>query len=286
MVGKTEWDRPESKRLGHRHHCRGARMDTDHPWTDHCSLLCQDDPWYLPNLSAYVIAAFPLSHTGRALRNSWEDPSFIWSYLASEGYIAYQQSINKNPFHWSLDNGLFYEFIPTTTHNIWYEGNLLPGPKSSHCWSWERKGICLAAFQLRGRLAIPQSVYTQVLAGKHVKSSWRAGPNIFSACVVNIFHRTIWTGQLKCFRDEFNIKISEFTVTVSATGVCSPQMVPWHGWCDWSGPCCFKTGWVPCRINDDYRVERSEAIREVYAEVYLCSCFMTGWNWKVKKGCF
>jgi len=55
---------------------------------------------------------------------------YIETYLASEGFIAYQALPNRKSMRLVLNNGIFYEFIPFTSQNFDEDGNLVANPKT------------------------------------------------------------------------------------------------------------------------------------------------------------
>lgn len=55
---------------------------------------------------------------------------YIETYLASEGFIAYQALPNRKSMRLVLNNGIFYEFIPFNSQNFDEDGNLLAHPQT------------------------------------------------------------------------------------------------------------------------------------------------------------
>lgn len=54
---------------------------------------------------------------------------YIETYLASEGFLAYQALPDRKSMRLVLNNGIYFEFIPFNSENFDEEGNLLPNPK-------------------------------------------------------------------------------------------------------------------------------------------------------------
>ncbi len=52
------------------------------------------------------------------------------SYLASEGYIAYQSRLDRKIMQLVVDNGLFYEFVPFNDDNFDGEGDMVDNPEA------------------------------------------------------------------------------------------------------------------------------------------------------------
>lgn len=55
--------------------------------------------------------------------------TYVETYLASEGFLAFQALPNRKSMRLVLNNGIFYEFIPFTPQNFDEEGNLVEKPK-------------------------------------------------------------------------------------------------------------------------------------------------------------
>lgn len=55
---------------------------------------------------------------------------YIETYLASEGYIAYQTRPDAEGMQLALNNGIFFEFIPFNEYNFTAEGNLTDHPET------------------------------------------------------------------------------------------------------------------------------------------------------------
>ena len=90
---------------------------------------------------------------------------------------------------------------------------------------------------------------------------------------------------IKMLQDEFNIKINEFTVTGIRYGSLFAHK--WYlGTDDYLDPlmAAAKLDGYLAVLNDDYRVERTEAIREVYVEILPLHIFYDWMKIKGKEG--
>ena len=64
---------------------------------------------------------------GKDLRNFWQRPiHYIETYLASEGFIAFQAFPNRRSMRLVLNNGIFYEFVPFEEKNFDANGEIKP----------------------------------------------------------------------------------------------------------------------------------------------------------------
>jgi hypothetical protein len=79
-----------------------------------------------PNLEVYVHGGvFMEPYVDRLEKISGKKIKLLDTYLASEGYFAYQTSLNKNGMKLLLNNGIFFEFIPFNSDFFDENGELI-----------------------------------------------------------------------------------------------------------------------------------------------------------------
>jgi len=226
------------------------------------------DVW--PNLSAYV-------HSGVSFEpyvNSFEHllgRSIVYneSYLASEGYIAYQKPGSKNVMEMILDNGIFYEFIPFNDHNFDLEGNLLPNPEVVTI-DQVKQGVeyallmstCAGAWRylIGDVIKFTSPERSEIVLTGRTK-------HFLSLCGEHLSQDNM-NRAIKLLQDEFNIKINEYTVMGIRFGSLFAHK--WYlGTNDSINPelAAHKIDEYLKILNDDYRVERLEAILDVSVEI-------------------
>jgi hypothetical protein len=84
-----------------------------------------------PNFEIYVhggVAFEPYKKGFQKLLG--RDINYIETYLASEGFIAFQANQGVDSMKLVLNNGIFYEFIPFPDENFDEDGNMLGNPKT------------------------------------------------------------------------------------------------------------------------------------------------------------
>lgn len=84
-----------------------------------------------PNFEIYVhggVAFEPYKKGFRKLLG--RDINYIETYLASEGFIAFQAYQGRSSMRLVLNNGIFYEFIPFTEKNFDSEGKMVKDPET------------------------------------------------------------------------------------------------------------------------------------------------------------
>jgi hypothetical protein len=237
-----------------------------------------------PNLSAYV-------HSGVSFEpyiNSFEKLLgrpivYNESYLASEGYIAYQQAGTKKSLNLITDNGLFYEFIPYNDLNFDSDGNLLPDPQILTIAEVEEDkeyALLLSTCAGAWRYLIGDVIKFTSKEACEILLTGRT-KHFLSLCGEHLSQDNM-NRAIKMLQDEMNIKINEFTVTGIRYG--SMFAHKWYlGTDDPLDPAiaAMKLDEYLGTLNDDYRVERLEAIREVYVEILPLQVF---YNWMKTKG--
>lgn len=82
------------------------------------------DIW--PNLRVYIHGGVFIEPYMKRLERICDTPLFLFdTYLASEGYFAYQQDVNNKSMRLLLNNGIFYEFVPFTSEYFSEDGVLI-----------------------------------------------------------------------------------------------------------------------------------------------------------------
>ncbi|HPG32459.1 MAG TPA: GH3 auxin-responsive promoter family protein, partial [Lentimicrobium sp.] len=91
----------------------------------HYNVKTIHDIW--PNLSIYVHGGVSFAPYIKTFEKLLAKPLiYIETYLASEGFMAYQSRPGTNAMQLVLDNGLFFEFVPFNENNFDAEGTLNP----------------------------------------------------------------------------------------------------------------------------------------------------------------
>jgi len=200
---------------------------------------------------------------------------YIETYLASEGYIAFQKRPNVEAMALVYDNGIYYEFIPFNEKNFDEDGNLRENPEvltlkdihpdvdyaillSTVAGAWRYligdvirfTSLDLLELQIVGRTKHYLSV-----SGEHLS-------------VENM------TRAIELLEHDYHVSVPEFTVAALPY-----EGMFMHKW--WLGTTSPIDPEVAARaidnylknLNDDYRTERLEAIRKVEVEVLPVEAF-------------
>ncbi len=97
------------------------------------------DIW--PNLKVYIHGGIFIEPYEKRLAQVCAKPLFQFdTYLASEGYFAYQLNENEKVMRLLIDNGVFFEFIPFNATYFDSEGNLID-PHKAYTLAEVKEGI-------------------------------------------------------------------------------------------------------------------------------------------------
>jgi hypothetical protein len=240
-----------------------------------------------PNLSAYV-------HSGVSFdpyMNSFEQllgRPIVYSetYLASEGYIAFQRPGSTKSMELILDNGIFFEFIPYNEFNFDSEGDLKPDPQVLTIGEVEEGmeyalllSTCAGAWRylLGDTIRFVSSDYADIILTGRTK-------HFLSLCGEHLSQDNM-NRAIKMLQDDYGIKINEFTVC----GYRHNNRFA-HKWYLGTNDgidevmVAEKLDEYLKVLNDDYRVERQEAIREVSAEILPLQVFYDWMKLRGKEG--
>ncbi len=240
------------------------------------------DIW--PNLRVYVHSGVSFGPYAKSFKKLFgKKVYFQESYLASEGYIAFQNGFDVPGMQLILDNGIFFEFIPFNTKNFDGDGNLHSNPQSLTINEVEENveyalliSTCSGAWRylIGDVVKFKSKVKSEIIITGRTK-------HFLSICGEHLSIDNM-TRAVEMLENEINVEICEFTVAgIEHDSLFAHQ---WYLGCDDSiDPEIAKSkldGYLKV-LNDDYRVERIEAIREVFVEVLPAKVFA---DWMKKKG--
>jgi len=203
---------------------------------------------------------------------------FHESYLASEGYIAFQKRISIKNLSLVYDNGLFFEFIPFDDKNFDDEGNMVDKPVALTLDQVEEGkeyalllSTCAGAWRylIGDTVKIVSKEFSEIVITGRTK-------HFLSICGEHLSVENM-SRAVKMLCDELNIEIREFTVTgIKHEGLFAHK---WYlGTDDPLDPeiAREKIDEYLKVLNDDYRVERIAAIKDIFVEVLPSAAFA---NW-------
>jgi len=232
------------------------------------------DIW--PNLSIYVHGGVSIAPYLKGFERLLAKPlTYMETYLASEGFIAYQKRPNVNSMQMSLDTGLFFEFIPFNEHNFDNDGNLIKNPETLTLRDVEEEkeyALLISSNAGAWRYLIGDTIKFTSKKLNEIKITGRT-KHFLSLCGEHLSQENM-TRAIELMSDELNIEVREFTVAGTKYG--SMFAHKWFlGTDDRVDPVKASTlidNYLK-QLNDDYRVERINAIRDVIVEVLPSKVF-------------
>jgi hypothetical protein len=174
-----------------------------------------------------------------------------------------------------LDNGIFYEFIPYNDENFDSDGELKPNPVTLTIGEVEQGreyALLLSTCAGAWRYLIGDTIKFISVERCEIILTGRT-KQFISLCGEHVSQDNL-NRAIRMLQDEFNIKINEFTVTGARYGNLFAHQ--WYlGTDDELDPevAAYKLDEYLKVLNDDYRVERIEAIKNVSAEVLPLQVF-------------
>ncbi len=212
---------------------------------------------------------------------------YIETYLASEGFIAFQ---NK-PYPIGImqmvfDNGLFYEFVPYNDDNFDADGHIKENPEVltlEHVKQNIDYALLLTSVSGVWRYLIGDVIRFVSVEDKLIQIIGRT-THYLSICGEHLSVDNM-NRAIEMLDNEFNICIREFTVA----GVSYETMFAHQWWLGSEKPidetiAAQKIDTYLKILNDDYRVERLEAIKNVSVKSLPVSAFYDFMRAKGKEG--
>jgi hypothetical protein len=208
---------------------------------------------------------------------------YIETYLASEGFIAFQDSPEKRGMRMMLNGGIFYEFVPFNEENFDQDGQIVDNPETLMIDQVEEgKDYALLISTCSGawRYLIGDTVR---FLDKHSSEIIITGrtKHFLSLCgehlSVDNMNRAIEQTSA-----EFNIGVKEFTVA----GVPDGKLFSHHWFIGTDDPVdatALKERIDAClnELNDDYAVERKHALKNIKLDVLPTEVF---YDWLRSQG--
>ena len=237
-----------------------------------------------PDLRVYVHSGVSIEPYRKSLDKIFGKPVYyINTYLASEGFIAFQAYPNRNSMRLVLNNGIFYEFVPFDDKNFDANGDLKEDAETLMIDEVEEGrdyAILLSTCAGAWRYLIGDVIRFAALDESEIVITGRT-KHYLSLCGEHLSVDNM-NKALELVAAELNINIQEFTVT----GVPHGTLFAHH----WYLGTDDKTDADLIRekldkhlkiLNDDYAVERNSALKEVFVDVLPLKAF---YGWMESKG--
>ncbi len=243
------------------------------------------DLW--PNLTVYVHSGVSFAPYEKSFEKLFSKPViYSESYLASEGYLAYQTRLDKRIMQLIVDNGIYFEFVPFNESNFDDEGNLLPNPATvslRNAVNNVEYAVLLSTNAGAWRYLIGDTIKFVNVEQCEIVITGRT-KQFLSICGEHLSVENM-SRAIELLQDEMNITVKEFTVC----GFRHGSMFA-HRWYLGSDDvfdhqeALKKIDSYLNQLNDDYMVERTEAIPEIFIDVLPSQVFYDYMKHQGKEG--
>jgi hypothetical protein len=232
------------------------------------------DLW--PNLTVYVHSGVSFAPYVKSFEKLFSKPMiYSESYLASEGYIAYQNSLERRTMELIVDNGIYYEFLPFNEENFDEEGNLkdnLTTLKLDEVKENVEYALLLSTNAGAWRYLIGDTIKFTNVSRCEIVITGRT-KHYLSMCGEHLSQENM-NRAIELLQEEFNIEVREFTVA----GIRHGSLFAHHwylGTDDKIDPklAIQKIDESLKLLNDDYMVERMEAVKELFIDILPSKVF-------------
>ncbi len=243
------------------------------------------DIW--PNLRVYVHGGVSLTPYKKGFEKLFSKPIvYLETYLASEGFIAYKDRPDAEGMKLVLDAGIYFEFVPFNEENFDEDSVIRKNAKTLTLAEVElNKDYALLLSSCAGawRYMIGDTIKFTSLEHHEVVITGRT-KHFLSLCGEHMSQENM-NRAIALTSEQMNIDIKEFTVA----GIPSGTLFA-HKWFLGTDD-KVNIEEVKKRIddnlkelNDDYRVERLAALKEVIVEVYPVKMFYDWMRLNGKEG--
>lgn len=240
-----------------------------------------------PNFAFFVHGGVALEPYKRGISKLLGKPiTYIETYLASEGFLAYQNRQDAKGMHLAINNNIFFEFVPFDEDNFDSEGNMIDNPNAYMIHEVEEGkdyAILISTNAGTWRYLIGDTVKFVDIERSEIIITGRT--KHFLSLVGEHLSVDNMTKAIQLVSEELNISIPEFTVAGIPYGTFFAHQ--WYIATD------DKVNSEELRVriddklrelNDDYEVERKHALKEVFVEVLSEKTFMDFLKLKGKVG--
>jgi len=243
------------------------------------------DMW--PNLAFFVHGGVSFEPYKKGFNKLVAKPlTFIETYLASEGFIAYQDRQHAKGMKLALNDHIFFEFVPFNDANFDADGNLVEDPEALMIHQVEEGrdyAILLSTTAGAWRYLIGDTV--RFVDKERCEIIITGRTKHFLSLVGEHLSVDNMNRAIKLAGEEMNVNIPEYTVAGVPHGLFFA-----HEWWIASDDVVDadllrqKIDTHLKELNDDYAVERNSALKEVYLNVLPVSKFMEFMHLKGKIG--
>ena len=234
----------------------------------HHQLKTIHDLW--PNLSVYVHGGVSFEPYRKGFESLVAKPLiYADTYLASEGFIAFQDDPHDQGMKLVTNNGIFFEFIPFDEKNFDHDGEMISNPETLTIDQVEENkpyALLLSTCAGAWRYLIGDVIKFTDLKKGNILISGRT-KHFLSLCGEHLSVENM-NRAIDLLSHELNVPIGEFTVA----GIPYQNLFAHKWYVGIDAPVepkilREKLDAHLCKLNDDYAVERQAALKDVQVEI-------------------
>lgn len=237
-----------------------------------------------PNLSIYVHGGVSFGPYEKGFQKLLGKPlTYIETYLASEGFLAFQSRPDTRAMQLVVDNGLFFEFVPFNDRNFDGQGNLVDKPETltiAEVEEGKEYAVLISTCAGAWRYLIGDTVKFTSLYHNEIVITGRT-KHFLSICGEHLSQENM-NRAIQMLEEDLNVEIREFTVAGIEYG--SMFAHKWYlGTDDDLDPARAREA-IDANLkilNDDYRVERIAAIKDLIVNILPSQVF---YDWMKAQG--
>jgi hypothetical protein len=237
-----------------------------------------------PNLEAFVHGGVTFEPYRKGFDKLLGRPvHYIETYLASEGFLAFQAEPDQRAMRLVLNNGIFYEFVPFNEENFDEDGVLVKNPETLMIDEVEEGkdyalliSTCAGAwrYQIGDTIRFVNKRNSEIIITGRTK-------HFLSLCGEHLSVDNM-NNAIELAAEELDISVKEFTVA----GIPDGSLFSHH----WFVGTDDEVDKNKLReridhhlkeLNDDYAVERQHALKDVYLDVLPSETF---YDWMRSEG--
>ena len=252
---------------------------------DHYQVKNIHEIW--PNLEAFVHGGVSFEPYKKGFEKLLGRPiQYIETYLASEGFLAFQATPNKREMRMVLNNGIFYEFVPFNEKNFDADGVMVENPETLMIDQVEEEkeyalllSTCAGAwrYQIGDVIKFTSKEHAEILISGRTK-------HFLSLCGEHLSVDNM-NRAVEMVSNELNIDVKEFTVA----GVPQGSLFAHHWYIGTDDhvdkPILRKRlDEYLKELNDDYAVERKHALKDVIVDTLPTEAFYRWMKLQGKEG--
>ncbi len=240
------------------------------------------DIW--PNLQIFVHGGVSFEPYKKGFEKLLARPLiYMETYLASEGFVAFQAYPEYKSMRLVLNNGIFYEFVPFNDRNFTEEGLLKEDPETLHIGQVEKDkeyALLLTTNAGTWRYLIGDVIKFASVEDAEINIVGRT-KHFLSLCGEHLSLDNM-NKAIELVSEELNFDVREFTVI----GEPSRSLFG-HRWYVGTDDQVNEEHLAQlldqrlCELNDDYKVERQHALKDFSVHVLSTNLF---YHWLKQQG--